>query len=563
MREMFDIHSHIIPGVDDGATDIHTAETMLRSAIYQGITAIVATSHAATYYENTEKSLRNYRRLKKIVEENNLPIELYLGSEVYCRTKEMDFIIENLNSGRIPSMNGTRYVLAEFWYPDEEEFIFCLNKLLEHGWIPIIAHAERYPHIDLGTFVAMKEAGCLIQINAYSIVKERYEIIREKALELLEHRLVDLLGSDAHGITHRPVDILKAIEYLESTYEEEYVDKILTGNAKEILLSDTNLDITQNDNPIEETPWLNAIAGVLVGDALGVPVQFLSREELREAPITSMDGFGTFDMPPGSWSDDGSMTLATLDSLLEKGQIDLYDIMCRFKDWFYNGAYTPLGFAYDQGHTCSDAIMNFTITKDVKSCGKTGPYANGNGALMRIMPVCLFVYEKEKEGSMTLQEAVEWIHEVSALTHNHLRSKIACGIYYFLVKEILNNKEQTISLYDIIQTGLANARTYYKQDIRNYTELAYYNRMFDTDDFANLPDNEIKSSGYVVDSIEAAIWCLLNSNSFEKATLLAVNLGKDTDTVAAIAGGLAGLFYGYNSIPEKWLKPIRKLYKTK
>ena len=138
------------------------------------------------------------------------------------------------------------------------------------------------------------------------------------------------------------------------------------------------------------TFWTDGIMGVLIGDA--------------------MEAGGVFHMPAGSWTDDGSMTLAALDSLLQKGALDYDDMMERFIRWDSNGEYTPFGKAYDQGITCMDAIDRYSRTRKWSSCGKTGEHANGNGGLMRIMPVCLYAAMKEKDGTLTEKEAVQAVH---------------------------------------------------------------------------------------------------------------------------------------------------------
>ena len=299
--------------------------------------------------------------------------------------------------------------------------------------------------------------------------------------------------------------------------------------------------------------WLAGIMGVIIGDALGMPVQFMEREELKINPVTSMQGYGTYNMPPGTWSDDGSMTLATLASICEMQGMDCQDIMERFVKWHFEGEYTPEGKAFDQGFTCMEAICNYKESGDYLTCGKTGEHANGNGALMRIMPVCLFGYEKVKNKEWTIGEAVANVHKVAALTHNHLRSHIACGIYYFLVSNILDMKG---SLVECLQAGIDDAMRYYGTDVSNYRELAYYSRLFQLSEFAKCEEEDIKSSGYVVDTLEAVVWSLVATDTFEKALLRAVNLADDADTVGAIAGGLAGLYYGYESIPKEWLEEI-------
>ena len=229
--------------------------------------------------------------------------------------------------------------------------------------------------------------------------------------------------------------------------------------------------------------------------------------------------------------------------------------MNKFVQWYDNGAYTPYGFAYDIGCTCEEAICNYKKTRNCKECGCVGEYSNGNGSLMRIMPVCLYVYENVKNANITEAQGLELVHKVSALTHAHLRSKMACGIYYFMVKSILENQG---TLMERLQNGIDSAVIYYHKERKNLLQMAYYHRLMHLDKFMNTPVDEIESSGYVVDSIEAAVWCLLKTDSLKECLLKAVNLGQDTDTIAAIAGGIAGLFYGYESIPGSWLDKIQK-----
>lgn len=301
--------------------------------------------------------------------------------------------------------------------------------------------------------------------------------------------------------------------------------------------------------------WKNGMMGVVLGDCLGMPVQFLTREEIKKNPVKTMEGYGTYNMPPGTWSDDSSMALATLFSLKENNRVDYDDIMKRFVCWVHKGEYTPAGVSFDMGNTCLGAINEYIHSKNYLSCGKTGERANGNGALMRIMPMCLYAYEKVKQEKWTIKNAMDHIHQASALTHNHLRSKMACGIYFFMVCSILNREG---SLQELLQAGIDDAIRFYHGNIENYTQLAYYSRLFHLDEFAQCQETEIKSTGYVVDSLEAAIWSLITTDSLKEALLRAVNLGDDTDTIGAIAGGLAGLYYGYESAPEEWRRSIIK-----
>lgn len=301
--------------------------------------------------------------------------------------------------------------------------------------------------------------------------------------------------------------------------------------------------------------WLTGIMGLVVGDALGLPVQFSTREEMKAKPVTDMEGYGAFLVPEGSWSDDSSLAMATLCSLLEKEGVDYEDMMGRFADWQFKGDYTPFGYAYDQGRTCLEAIYSYAKGADVEHCGQTGERSNGNGSLMRILPVCLYAYGQEKTGTITVSEALEIVHKVSALTHAHLRSKMACGIYYFLVKAVLDGRG---SLQERLQKGMDEARVYYEKDITNLVELAYYGKLFNMESLRLTTEEQINSSGYVVDSLEAAVWGLLTTDTYKDALLKVVNLGEDTDTIAAIAGGLGALYYGYEGIPAEWIEVVQR-----
>lgn len=301
--------------------------------------------------------------------------------------------------------------------------------------------------------------------------------------------------------------------------------------------------------------WLNGIMGVVTGDALGCPVQFQSRETVARNPVRGMRGYGTFDLPEGTWTDDSSMTLALLDSIREKGMFDYEDIMDRFVKWMYGGEYTPFGESFDIGRGTSQAVSRYTMEKDVRTCGGRSASNNGNGSLMRIMPACLYCAEKCGKGLLSDVDAVKLIHRVSGLTHNHLRAKIACGLYYFMVCALIGD---TGSLIERLENGLERGFRFYEQRESNLTELAYYDRLRDLRVFRETPEEAIRSSGYVVDTIEAAVWSLITTESFEECELKAVNLGEDTDTVGAIAGGLAGLYYGYDAIPWNWRTAIRR-----
>lgn len=301
--------------------------------------------------------------------------------------------------------------------------------------------------------------------------------------------------------------------------------------------------------------WLDGVMGVAVGDALGLPVQFLPRDELIQNPVTGMLPCDLFDSPIGTWSDDTAMTLAMLDSIKKLGHIDAENIMKNFARWLDDAEYTANDETIDEGNTCAQGISNYVSGQDIYSCGKTGEHANGNGSLMRTLPICLFYAEKVHSGEATVDEAIRDIHLVSALTHNHIRACIACGLYFFAVSAILYEEG---SLMTRLQKGMDEGFKYYGSNEDDIYELTYYGWFMDLEEMMGATGAEIRSTGYVVDSFEAAVWCLIKTDSYREAMLKAVNLGDDTDTIAAIAGGLAGLYYGYEGIPEEWLAVLRK-----
>lgn len=301
--------------------------------------------------------------------------------------------------------------------------------------------------------------------------------------------------------------------------------------------------------------WKDGMLGLIVGDALGVPVEFMSRTELMKNPVTGMREYGTHHQPMGTWSDDSSMALAELDSIRTVGTIDYTDMMERFSRWCMHGEYTPFGEVFDIGIATSRALMNYAKgIAPLESGGKT-EWDNGNGSLMRILPVCLYLFERQKKVCTSENESIYMIHAVSALTHAHVRSQMACGIYYFLVKAIL---EEEGSLENRLQKGMDRAYQYYRQDLSNHRELENYKRLADLSEFKETPKEGIKSSGYVVDTLEAAVWCLLHSHSYKETVLMAVNLGEDTDTIGAVAGGLAGLYYKEEGIPQEWTQVLQR-----
>ena len=316
-----------------------------------------------------------------------------------------------------------------------------------------------------------------------------------------------------------------------------------------------NITIVNNcDNTISDK--IKAVVlGHAIGDALGVPVEFCYREELKKNPVTDMIGFGSYDVPAGSWSDDTSMSLCTLESLA-KGKIDYNDIMNNFGKWYYNNEFTPTGNTFDVGTTCSFAIHNYHKANcTIETCGLDEEMANGNGSLMRIHPMALFTFAK----GMSLGKSLDAIYKTSALTHAHPRSKLGCGIYSMLLWKLLKSPSKEEAAKELENTYVfydGGARVSEKE-YDHYSELSHFDFAYKAS-LLEKTEDDIVGSGYIVDALEAALWCLLTTDSYNECVLKAVNLGDDTDTTAAIAGGLAGALYGLDAIPEEWLVKLKR-----
>lgn len=294
----------------------------------------------------------------------------------------------------------------------------------------------------------------------------------------------------------------------------------------------------------EETVYA-ALLGEAVGDALGVPVEFSSREALAAHPVTGMRGYGTHPVPAGSWSDDTSMALASLDSL--QNGFDAGDMMEKFCAWQEQGAYTPTGVMFDIGMATAQALNRYRRGTPALRCGGTGEYDNGNGSLMRILPAVFYAYAA---GGGDFARAVPLVDAVSCLTHAHLRSRTACLLETRLVFALLKEPSK-----EAVRRELSACGAWLAADPVYGAEASTYARLL-TPGFETLPRDAIRSSGYVVSTLEAAVWCLLNTDHYRDCVLWAVNLGDDTDTTAAVAGGLAGLLYGLAGIPEEWQQAL-------
>ena len=287
------------------------------------------------------------------------------------------------------------------------------------------------------------------------------------------------------------------------------------------------------------------LIGGAVSDALGVPVEFKSREYLKAYPVTGMIGYGTHNQLAGTFSDDSSLTFCLVEAL-SRGY-DLNSIANNFVRWKDDGWWTANGVVFDIGIGTYTAIMKFKqgVAPDIS--GGEFESDNGNGSLMRIAPLLFYIYH------LPVNERFRITKEVSSISHRHIRSVLAC--FYLLEFQRLyielRNLEQTYAKMQIDFSDFLATQKIISHEVSVFDRILKAN-------IYDLPEESILSSGYVIHTLEAALWCLFNTKSFESAVLQAVNLGNDTDTTAAVTGSLAGLIYGYSKIPACWIEQLAR-----
>ena len=290
----------------------------------------------------------------------------------------------------------------------------------------------------------------------------------------------------------------------------------------------------------------NALIAGIVGDALGVPVESSTRQELALCSVKNMLGYGRYDQPEGTWSDDTALTLCTMESLL-KGY-DIEDLGKTFCRWLFDGYWTSTGFVFDAGLTTFLALDRMQ-TGGVNAF-KSGCYHeedNGNGAIMRMLPVALYFLHEELDDFLT------HVHEISAITHAHPRSKMGCGIYALLIKGLFVCDGKLEAYRFAVQKAL----DFYGSKPEFKEEMPHFIRIL-AGHMTDLAQDEINSSGYLIDTLEASLWCLLKYENTKDIVLAAVNLGLDTDTTGMVAGGLAGLYYGLDGVPQNWIDSLAR-----
>jgi ADP-ribosyl-[dinitrogen reductase] hydrolase len=280
--------------------------------------------------------------------------------------------------------------------------------------------------------------------------------------------------------------------------------------------------------------YRGCLLGLACGDAVGTTVEFRPRGSFDA--VTDMTGGGPFGLKPGQWTDDTSMALCLAASLTECNAFDPQDQMKRYLHWMREGYYSSTGECFDIGITTSTALYDFQRTGEPFS-GSTDPHTAGNGSLMRLASVPMYFYPG-------FADSVHYSGESSRTTHGAAECVDACRLFGAMLHQALSGAAKTQILEQPFQ-GLDGA-----------PDLSLKIRAIAEGSYRAKEQHQISSSGYVVHSLEAALWCFFTTENYRDAVLRAVNLGDDADTTAAVCGQIAGAFYGVHDILPSWLERL-------
>ena len=314
-----------------------------------------------------------------------------------------------------------------------------------------------------------------------------------------------------------------------------------------------------NPNYVSEDPVVSGLLGEAVGDAFGVPVEFMSRAEVRKLDLQDMVGRDSHLLftsrwnrliPAGAWSDDTSMTIAAMSSIISHfGAIDYDDIMAQFLAWWDKGKYTAIDFQFGLGTNIGDALDRYRQGVPAAKCGGKGLMNNGNGALMRMFPFSMYCIQQD----LSLDETLSVIRKAAGITHGHEINALSCFIYTLFLGECVRTRNPQMAYRNAVLFQIS----YFKQ-MFSEEAMAAHTVVLTQLEKASFDPDTIPESGYVVDSLTIALYCLLHTGNYEDAVKMAVQFGYDTDTNAAITGSIAGAMYGQSQIPQRWLEPLKK-----
>ncbi len=292
----------------------------------------------------------------------------------------------------------------------------------------------------------------------------------------------------------------------------------------------TNASLLGRTRMDQQDRFHGCLLGLAVGDAVGAAVEFQPRGSFE--PLTDMIGGGPFHLRAGQWTDDTSMALCLAASLVECNGFDAMDQMNRYCKWVDTGYMSSTGSCFDIGGTVDSALRRFRQTGDPYS-GASDPHAAGNGCIMRLAPIPMFFFPD-------LDAAERFAAESARTTHGAAECIDACRLLARVIWRALSGRPKD-------ELALGDSMTFVgAEKIAGIARAAYREKS----------KRDIRGSGYVVDSLEAAMWCFLRTDGFEDAILMAANLGDDADTTAAVCGQIAGAYYGARQIPAAWLERL-------
>lgn len=323
--------------------------------------------------------------------------------------------------------------------------------------------------------------------------------------------------------------------------ERKPLDVMFAHKACARFESDSPISL-RADNDFQDR-MMGGIWGFCIGDMVGVPVEFSSREERDADPVNELRAYGTYHQPFGTWSDDSSLMFCLIDAICSG------DVMEQLRNnmiaYYNEGRFTPNDYMFDIGNSTRAAIIRMIDGLPLDKCGGTDESDNGNGSLMRILPLAFIC------GDKTERDIVNYVTEITSITHGHARAVLAC-IFYTVFAYRLYLGERKAEAYEFT---IGFVQAWCGEVLKN--EKKEFSRII-SKEIITLDRKQIRSTGYVVDTLEAVIWVLFNSKSYREAVLKAVNLGGDTDTIAALVGGLAGAEYGIDALPQEWLQCVSK-----
>ncbi len=300
--------------------------------------------------------------------------------------------------------------------------------------------------------------------------------------------------------------------------------------------------------PMFTNRCLGALMGAFVGDALGVPYEQAEREGLQQEPCTDMVGYGAHAQPAGTWSDDSSMMYGLLDALLKDGYHNPVTVMENFSAWAHQGAFTPHGQVFGIGRQTYRVLKRYQALKETEGAEFAARHSgfsegrhNGNGALMRLMPLSLYTL------SLSKAEAFQLSMASSALTHAHAISMHSCAFFTLFVHQLYHGNQDVAGALARTREDYVALANKLETPIPTEVRAALLNQNFN-----NLNPAELNTWAYVLNTLVIALWAVLRFDTYREAVLAVINLGGDADTNACVTGALCGWIYGLESVPENW-----------